>query len=316
MVIPPRLILAGARMSVRSLSELTVSILGLGQIGSSLGAALIRRKLVHHVVGAARRPEICRRAIEIGAAHEAAEDLLAAAAKGDIVILATPVRHIVKIIPDLARAMKPGALLLDAGSTKEEILKAALKAKPAISVIGGHPMAGTEKAGIEACDPQLFVGHPFILIPARLADPRMADWAVALAKGIGSYLVWLDRGSDHDCGVATISHLPYLIAYALMHAAKEVSEKRFEGDNSQGPFVLSLAGPSFRGATRVARSDVNMVVDFLLTNRKELPRIVDAFSRQLKHAAGLVRKGDEAGLREFLESAKKLRDGMEGAGEG
>ena len=302
-------------MSSRPLTDLTVAILGLGQIGSSLGAALIQRRLVRRVVGTSRKPEVRRKAVEIRSVHEATDDPVAAAAAADIVIPATPVRHLLRSIPGIVKAMKPGTLFLDVGSTKEEILRAALHAKPHhVNVVGGHPMAGTEKAGIDACDPDLFTNHPFILIPGRILKKEAMNWAAALAQGVGSHLVIMHRGADHDRGVATISHLPYLIAYTLMHTAEEVS-RRHPGPmwkrNLPIPWVLSLAGPSFRGATRVARSDVDMVLDFLLTNRREIPAIAAVFARRLLHAAALVRKGNEKQLRKLLEEGRDVRGKMD-----
>ncbi|MHC4605371.1 MAG: prephenate dehydrogenase [Planctomycetota bacterium] len=248
----------------------TVAVVGLGQIGSSLAAAARKKKLARRVIGIARRSVVRRTALRIRAVHEATADL-GAVADADLVVLATPVRHILKTLPAVAREMKPGALLTDVGSTKEEVAARAKQVlrRTSIGFIGGHPMAGTEKAGIAGCDARLFAGRPYILVPVRVPRPAHRRRMNGLAKGLGARVCWIDSAKEHDRIVATISHLPHLIAYTLVDLARDDR-------------MLRLSGGSFRDATRVAQSPPEMVLDFLLTNRRALPAVSREFRKALR----------------------------------
>lgn len=267
---------------------MSVAIIGLGQIGSSLGAALRKRRMEARVIGIVRRPAAARRALALQAVHEATTELRRAR-EADVVVMATPVRTILDLLPRVAKLLKPGTLVTDVGSTKADILGAARR--HGMSFIGGHPMAGTEKAGVEGCDPELFVGRPWILVPAHGVRPDHVTWIGRMVAGVGAHPVWMDDPQRHDAAVAAISHVPYLAAYALLSSTDE------------GP--SALAGNSFRDATRVAASDVDMVVDFLLTNRRHVPAAAQAFGRALSRLTSAVRRGDERALRKALEAARR-----------
>lgn len=263
-----------------------LAIVGLGQIGSSLGAALIRRRLEPRVVGIVRRAAVRKRALDLRCAHEVTTDL-GAVSEADVVVLATPARTILRQIPQVARLMKAGALLTDVGSTKAEIMRAAR----GLRFIGGHPMAGHERAGLDGCDPDLFARRPWILIPSNTL-PAHVTWAERTVAALGARPVWMKDPAAHDAAVAAISHVPYLAAYAFM----QVDDRAF-----------AVAGNSFRDATRVAASDVDMVLDFLLTNRRAIAGATRDFVRRLQRLAGAVRRGDERALRQALEAARRRR---------
>src|SRR5437762_4432937 len=146
----------------------TVAIVGLGQIGGSFAAALTKRRLAR-VIGVTRRAETAARARRMRILAEAGTDP-AAVAEADLVVLATPVRTLIRQIPGIAPRVRPDAVLTDVGSTKKDILDAFRRAKPRAAVIAGHPMAGNEKAGLDGVDPDLFWGRPWVLIPARPGD--------------------------------------------------------------------------------------------------------------------------------------------------
>ncbi len=259
-----------------------IVIIGLGQIGSSLGAALLKRRLEPRVVGVVRRA----RRVPAGIVHKLTTDL-DVVREADVVVLATPARTILRQIPLIARKMKAGALLTDVGSTKSAIMRAAT----GVHFIGGHPMAGNEKAGLAGCDPDLFVNRPWILIPSNTL-PAHVTWIGRTVAGLGARPVWMDDPDAHDRAVAAISHIPYLAAYAFL----QVDERAFR-----------VAGNSFRDATRVAASDVDMVLDVMLTNRRHIPRLARQFSRALSRLATAVGRGDERALRKALEAARKRR---------
>jgi len=263
---------------------MSIAIIGLGQIGSSLGSALVARRLDARVIGIARRRDAAKRALAMRAAHETTTDL-AAAREADVVVLATPVRSIIALLPHVAHLLKPGAMVTDVGSTKSDVLRAAR----GVSFIGGHPMAGTETAGLDGCDRELFAGRPWILIPAHGVLPSHVTRMGRLVAGVGAKPLWMKSAAAHDAAVAAASHVPHLLAYALLAS---VDDRTF-------------AGGSFRDATRVAASNPDMVIDFLLTNRRPVARAMSSLGRHIGRLVAAVRAGDEKALRKLIEAARR-----------
>lgn len=267
-----------------------VAVVGLGQIGGSLAAALTRRGLAR-VTGITRRPETARRARRLGLLAAASTDP-ADAAGADVVFLATPVRTLLRQVPEFARLAGPGAILSDVGSTKTEVIRA-FRALPAPRpvLIAGHPMAGNERAGLDGVDPGLFRERPWVLIPARPADRRRGDLLEDLVRGIGARPLWMSSPEDHDYKVACVSHVPHLLAYALMGTPES---------------ALRVCGNSFRDATRVAASDVDMVLDFLLTNGS-LQRATGDLIRRLESLLARLSRRDGTAVRALLGRARARR---------
>jgi prephenate dehydrogenase len=246
----------------------TVAILGLGQIGGSFAAALTKRRLAR-VVGVTRRAETARRALKMG-------------------ILADPVRTLLRQIPEVAGLVRRDALLTDVGSTKTDIVRAFRRAKPAATVIAGHPMAGNERAGLDGCEADLFERRPWVLI----GDRRRGAPLERLVSAVGARPLWMKSPQDHDLKVARVSHIPYLLSYALMGTPQD---------------AIDVCGNSFRDATRVAASDPDMVMDFLLTNRGPVRRSAGELKNRLDALLRFLDRGDAAGLRKALSSARERR---------
>ena len=269
---------------------ITVAIVGLGQIGGSLAAALTRRKLAR-VIGVARREATARRARRMKILEQAGTDP-AAVASAEVVVLATPVQTLLRQIPIMARIVRPAAILTDVGSTKKDILDAFRRAKPPAAVIEGHPMAGNERAGLDGVDPDLFIDRPWVLIPARRGDRTRGAVLEKLVKAIGAKPRWMDDPFDHDLKVARVSHIPYLLSYALLGTAED---------------AIRVCGNSFRDATRVAASDVDMVLDFLLTNRGPIRKAAGELKERLSALTAAIGRRDEGTLRILLERARARR---------
>ena len=159
-------------------------------------------------------------------------------------------------------------------------------------MIGGHPMAGNERAGLDGLDPDLFVDRPWALIPVHRATPSARRKLSTLIKGVGARPVWMKSPQTHDVAVAGLSHVPHLVAYALVDAVGE---------------ELSLAGNSFRDATRVALSDPGMVVDFLLTNGGPVRQAAARFERTFRELGRAIASGDEKTLRRILSRTGRRR---------
>lgn len=264
----------------------TVAIVGLGQIGGSFAAALTKRGLAR-VVGVTRRAETARRALDMGILAESGTDL-GAIASADVVVLATPVRTLLRQIPGVAALVRKGAILTDVGSTKTEILEAMRRAKSPATVIAGHPMAGNERAGLDGCDEKVFENRPWVLIGDRLKATRLEQ----LVAGVGARPFWMKSPKDHDLKVARVSHIPYLLSYALMGTPLD---------------AIRVCGNSFRDATRVAASDPDMVLDFLITNRGPIRKSARELTARLDRLIRLIDRGDVARLRRTLQRARDLR---------
>jgi prephenate dehydrogenase len=264
----------------------TVAIVGLGQIGGSFAAALTNRGLAR-VVGVTRRPETVKRALEMKILAEAGTDLKMIS-KADVVVLATPVRTLLRQIPEVAGLVRRNAILTDVGSTKTEILEAFRQGNSAATVVAGHPMAGNERAGLDGCDEKVFHDRPWVLIGER----RKAALLERLVEGVGALPFWMKSPEDHDLKVARVSHIPYLLAYVLMGTP---------------PDAIKVCGNSFRDATRVAASDPDMVLDFLLTNRGPIRKSAAELRAGLDELVRMIQQGDAAGLRKKLVRARSLR---------
>ncbi len=256
----------------------TAGIVGMGQIGGSLGMALLRRGLARRVIGIDRDPAVLRKARRRGACTETSRGL-EASVSCDLLVLAVPVRAIVALAP---RIPTFAGLLTDTGSVKVPVMKA-FAARPWFA--GGHPMAGTERAGIDAADPLLFHGATWVLVPG---DPSAVRELGRLVSRLGARPEAM-AAAAHDRAASLASHLPYSLAIALSRLA--------------GPRPPLAAG-SFRSATRVASQPTEMSLDILLSNRFQIARDIGRMSGQMSRLATLLLKGDEAALRRFIERAR------------
>ncbi len=223
----------------------------------------------------------------MGILSEAGTDLRAIS-DADIVVLATPVRTLLRQIPEVAPLVSRKAILTDVGSTKTDIVEALRRARPAASIIAGHPMAGNERAGLDGCDERLFEERPWVLIGDRRAGAPLER----LITGVGARPLWMKSPRDHDLKVARVSHIPYLLSYALMGTPED---------------SIRVCGNSFRDATRVAKSDPDMVLDFLLTNRDPIRKSARELTKNLEGLLRLIDRGDVSGLRRALSRARERR---------
>ena len=279
-----------------------VTVVGVGLIGGSLGLRWRARGVVERLVGFGRNPATLRRALELGAMDEVSTDLSSAVAGADVVVLCAPISVCIALAPEVVRFAAPGSLITDVGSTKagleQAMLGAIARCPAAPAFIGGHPMAGSERAGIEAADPYLFENAVWVLCPPPGCAPADLARLIALVEATGAHGVVLDA-AQHDRRVAAISHLPQLTAVALAEAA---------GDGEAAdPGLLSLAGGGFRDTTRIASSPAEMWLDVLATNRDPILAALDAMARRLAELRSAVASGDVSGLRRHFAAARQVR---------
>jgi prephenate dehydrogenase len=282
-----------------ALEDCRVTVVGLGLMGSSLAGAL--RGRCREVVAVARRPEVLDAAHQRGLVDRSTADLTEGLGEADIAVLATPVRTILRQLPAIAPLLRPGCLLMDLGSTKAEIVAAMASLPDGIEPLGGHPMCGKEISGLEAADPALYRGCTFILSPLPRTSAAAVELGRALARAVGAQPLVLEAGRQ-DFLVATLSHLPYLLACSLVATA--------DATTSPDPAAWQIVAGGFRDTSRVAGSDVTMMLDILLTNRDEVLKAVANYQAQLDDLADMVENRDEKRLRAVLSTIRQKRKEM------
>ncbi len=276
-------------------AQRSIAIVGLGLMGGSLALALRAAGQRGEIIGIARRLENVRTALALGAIDHGSTDL-AETASADIVILATPVRVILRHIVEVAPLLKPGALLIDLGSTKGAICHALAAVPEHIAVVGGHPMCGKETSGLEVADATLYHDKTFVLCPLPRTGHSALATALALVHALGARSLLLDP-VQHDELVAAVSHVPYLLSTALVTAAAAVPDTQ----------TWRVAASGFRDTTRLAGSDPGMMLDIVLTNQAAVLNALDRVRACLDTWAGWVAGGNEAALHAAFATAQQLR---------
>lgn len=289
---------------MKNLAQLKVLIVGLGQIGGSLALDLVQRSLVAKVIGFDREQAIADEAEKRGAVHAVVYSLEDGLHQADLVILAVPIREIIKLLPRLADSINADTAILDVGGTKSEILKTASRLGISARYIGGHPIAGSENYGLSSAAPGKFKNQTFALIPSETTNEHWLHTIKALVKGLGATPLIL-TAEEHDRLIALTSHLPYVISLALVRLAARHTD--------QSGNVWNLMGGSFRSATRVAASAPDLTLDMFLTNRKTIPPAIDELIAQLATIRKIIDAGDEKSLHTLVTKVRqhnqKLRDG-------
>jgi prephenate dehydrogenase len=281
-----------------TLKEAQIAIVGLGLMGGSLALALKERSVCQGVVALVRREAAAWQASAAGVVDEATTDPAQALDQADIVIFSTPVRVIIRQLAGMASFFKPGAIITDMGSTKQEILRAMADLPKGVHPLGSHPMCGKEKTGLVAAEANLFEGAPWILTPLERTPAQATNLIRALATAVGARPRTL-AADRHDKLVAAISHLPYTLSTTLILAAQHIAEN--------DPVVWEVIASGFRDTSRVAASDVTMMLDILLTNRNAVGEMLTLARRQLDQFAQALAAGDEATLQTLMERAAAQR---------
>jgi len=256
-----------------------VAVLGVGLIGGSIGLAA-RRRLEAEVVGYGRTPVTIARAVEIGALDRGAASVAEACEGADLVFCAGPVGALPAQAGEALEACGPGTVVTDVGSTKGELVAALGEDE---RFIGGHPLAGAETAGVENARADLFEGARWYLTPTDRSSGLLYDRLQRAVSGLGARPQAIDAAA-HDRLMATVSHLPHVVANALAaEAAAQLGR-----DSERMPEV----GPSFRDTTRVAGSNPAIWADIFASNREAVADSVEAVAHRLAEAAELIRAGD------------------------
>lgn len=292
---------AGSRPdSALSLERARIAVIGLGLMGGSFALAL--RDRVAALYGVDPDDDVRRRALQrniVDRAEPSPSELVAAA---DIVVLAAPVRANLALLDQLALELADGALLFDLSSTKRAIVHAMDALPSHLRAVGGHPMCGKERDGLDHADGALFRGQHFALCPTARSDELALATARSLVDAVGAIALTIGAGA-HDAAVARTSHLPYLLAVALMSIYEQLDPPRD-----------ALAGTGFRDTSRLAASAASMIADVLATNRDEVIAALDEAQRALAELCRLVESSDTNALADRLHAAQRARRSWEQRG--
>ena len=284
---------------MKRLVDTHVVVVGLGLMGGSLAGAL--RGHCRRVIGVARREETIKTALERGLIDEGTIDPTAGLHRADVVVLATPVGVIMQQLTEIGPLLPAGCLLIDLGSTKTRIVKEMARLPDHVQPLGGHPMCGKEISGIAGADPGLYQGATFILTPLPRTSPAALALGRALVEAVGAQPLVLEP-ERQDYLTGTISHLPYLLACALVSTADDTT--------SADPAVWEIVAGGFRDTSRVAGSDATMMTDILLTNRDVILTAVDIYQRHLRNLARLIESGERKEILATLSAARAKRREM------
>ena len=276
-----------------------LGLIGCGLMGGSFALALKRAGLVKRVVGYSKSPSTTERARQMDVIDIEAPSALLAVSGADIVLLAVPVAATEATLKAIRHMATPDMLIMDVGSTKRDVVDAARRVlrEHIGSFVPCHPITGKEVSGVEHADPDLYTGKQVILTPIANTQAAALEKATKLWEALGCKVLQMSPEA-HDSTFAAVSHLPHLIAFALMNGIT---------GQPDGCDLLALAGPGFRDFTRIAAADSKIWRDILLANRHELLAQSKVFLRMLQAMEAMIESGNGEALERLIGQASATR---------
>ena len=279
-----------------------MTVMGVGLIGGSFALALKQAGVVGEVVGVGRGVDNLKTALKLGIVDRYTTDPAEGVDDADLVFLATPVLSAGHVVEQIAGNLKPGAIVTDGGSVKEAMIDAIEPLLPeSVHFVPGHPIAGTEHSGAEAAFATLYRDRRCILTPTEKTDADAVSLVKSLWQKAGSEVVVMDV-EKHDRVLAAISHLPHMVAYALVVAGS--SYDRYDEN------ILEYSAGGFKDFTRIASSDPTMWRDIALANRDALLEMMNHFETVFAELKEDVSSGDGRKLYDFFLKSKQSRDAI------
>ncbi|KEK22898.1 prephenate dehydrogenase [Bacillus gaemokensis] len=280
-----------------------VVLIGTGLIGGSLALAIKKEYKTAIIIGYDIHSEQVERAKELHVVDEIAEDLQTACEEANLIIFASPVEETTKLLRKLATYdLREEVIVTDVGSTKGKIMNEAEALLPkGISFIGGHPMAGSHKTGVESAKAHLFENAFYILTPMSHVPNHRVEELKEWLKGTGSHFLVLNT-EEHDYVTGIVSHFPHLIAAGLV---KQV--EKHAGDN---PLIHQLAAGGFKDITRIASSSPKMWSDIVKQNRDHLLQLLEEWILEMEELHKTVAEGNADELQNYFANAKEYRDSL------
>ena len=275
-------------------------IFGVGLIGGSVALALKKAGVNTHIVGVGRTRNSLDEALNLGIIDTAESDIQAAVHDADVIMLAAPVAQTTQILKSIQPFLQPNTVITDAGSTKSDVLNnaKAVLGSQFKQFIGGHPIAGAEKSGAAAAMADLFVAKNVVLTPTDETSADAINTVTALWRSCGANISTMSA-EQHDAIFAAVSHLPHLLAFAL------VDDIASRPNAAQ---LFSFAASGFRDFTRIAGSHPEMWRDISLANKQALLNEISAFEQELSTVKQLLTQDDSAGLEALFERASHARN--------
>lgn len=285
-----------------------LAIIGVGLIGGSLARALRAGGAVNEVVGCGRDEAHLERARALGVVDRFETDPARAVEGADMVVVCTPVGAMQQVFAALQAGLEDGAVVTDAGSVKGEVVHVARAAFPRGTghFVPGHPIAGTEHSGVEASFAELYRGRRVILTPTGETRPDALARVAAMWVATGAMVTRMTP-EHHDRVLAATSHLPHVLAYALVETLASGPDR---------DEIFSYAGGGFADFTRIASSSPDMWTDIIRANRKEVLAALDHYLERLMRLREAIGTGDDAGVKARFTHAKQARDRFASGGGG
>lgn len=277
------------------------AIIGLGLIGGSLAKALTERLGADDITGVDLDSASIDMAVKDGSISRGFTHLNEQVWNSDVIFLCTPVKKAVEYLEVLAANAKQGCIVTDVCSTKVEIVEYANTMTTPLRFVGGHPMAGTENAGYAASFPHLFENAYYILAPGSSSDVEALHFLEELIKGIGGIPVILEA-DEHDKITGSISHVPHIIAAALVNLVREK-------DSPEGKMQMLAAG-GFKDITRIASSSPELWESIILSNRERVMDILKGYIELLEQFGKYVENRDSSQIRRFFKTSRDYRNGF------
>lgn len=269
-----------------SLEESRVAIVGLGLMGASLAMGL--KGHCAQLLGVDSDPKVVSIADNLEIFDTCSTNLKQVLPQANLIILATPIRAILKLIAVIPTIQPDPAIVMDLGSTKTQIVSAMDKLPENFDAIGGHPMCGKEIAGIGNAHPELYSNAPFGLVSLERTSQQTRTLVEQVVTRIGANPIWLNA-NEHDRWVAYTSHLPYLMAAAL--------------SGSLPVQARAMIGPGFRSASRLAATPSAMMLEIINSNRENIGKSIDDFLEEIRVLRDLLVAGEDEQMKERLDKA-------------
>jgi prephenate dehydrogenase len=277
-------------------------IIGVGLIGGSLARALKKAQVVGEIVGAGRRQATLQTALQLGVIDRYETDLKLAIAGADVIVIAVPLGAISQVLAAIAEHVTRDCVLTDVASSKGSVLGDMRRqfGRTLGNFVLGHPIAGTEQSGVEASFPELFINRRVILTPLMETEARAHDLVQRMWEATGAEVV--DMGvRHHDEVLAATSHLPHMLAYALVDSLARLDDRAE---------IFRYAAGGFRDFTRIASSDPQMWHDVCFANRELLLEMMALFMEDMTRLMEAISNNDSTTILETFQRAKYARDNL------
>ena len=274
-----------------------ITIMGVGLLGASFALALKKNRLCNSITGYGRNRENLLKAKELDIIDSFELDPASACEDADLIMLSTPVGSFLDLVKVISPSLKKGAILTDVGSVKGRLVREIEKILPkSVHYIGGHPIAGSDRSGIDSANSGLFRNAKCIITPTENSAPDALEKIQALWKSLGSDILNLNP-EEHDRIYASVSHLPHVVAYAMVNTVADMDRS-----------YLDFSGKGFMDATRIASSSEELWNDICLLNRDNLVEVIAVFQKNLQRLEQYLKTGNSDSLKNEFRKARILRE--------